>query len=184
MESLMIGVISAAPQPPALSGAMADIVAAFVHAGGSVLLPCSDPLVASNEFQALLANGESARPTLSYGERPARAGLHLVETESEHVAENLAGLGGSGTQLFVCAVSEHPVQGHPMLPVLQVAAGEPRGRLTSEDIDLFVSSDRIQARAAVWALIAEHAAGQRAGRAAASGLTDFQITRGHLGVTT
>ncbi|HEX9784763.1 MAG TPA: hypothetical protein VGA56_18800, partial [Opitutaceae bacterium] len=184
LEAIWLGLLSSGSLSPGTAGGFARLVRQVVEAGGSVLLPRSDPLLATAEFSQLLHPTETLRPTLLYGEAATRPGLHVVETESEHVVENIAGLGGCGAQILLCAVGEHPSQGHPMLPVLQVAEGGPRGRLTTDDIDLFLPAGSGEVNGALLRLIVETIEGTHVPRAMAAGLIDFQLTRGLLGVTT
>ncbi len=184
LEALAPGLVSVAPAEPGLAAALIDLTVAVVEAGGSVFVPVSDPLVSSDAFATLLAEGETIRATLANGERAARNGLHLVETESAHPAEIFASLGACGANMLLCAVDRHPCPGHPMLPVLQVAPGTPRERLTNDDIDCFAPPDRREALAAILSLVAATASGAHVPRSRAAGLIDFQLTRGLLGVST
>ncbi len=181
-EALALGLISTHPPRDPTAEAFATLARAIVGEGGSVLLPAGDPLLASPLFRERLLGPAAPRPTLAYGQTPARPGLHVVETETEHWTENLTGLGASGAQMFLGLVAGHPRQGHPMLPVLQVAEAEEK--LPADEIDLFLPRTATPACEALCRLVAAAAAREITPRAAARGLTDFQITRGHLGVTT
>src|SRR5688572_12922372 len=117
------------------------VARAVLTFGGSVLLPESDPLLATEAVRTSLFGHHPPRATLAYGQPLTEAGLHVVATESDHWVENLAALGGSGAHVFLGLAGAAPQQGHPMLPLLQVAE---RGALTgkaAEDIDVVLSGD-------------------------------------------
>jgi altronate dehydratase len=227
---LTLGLISAAPASTSTATAFAAVANEVLRAGGSVLLPESDPLLANPAFlQSVLGEAASegrderpARPgqpqtissapesgliaesqvrpdgqgrpslpsipalraSLAYGEPLVHPGLHLVATESDHWTENLTGLGASGTHLFLTLVADHARPGHPMLPVLQVAEPSQRGRLPADDIDFFLSGEVNSDTSTLLAAVRATALSRQAPRSSAQGYTDFQLTRGLLGVST
>ncbi|HZP60855.1 MAG TPA: UxaA family hydrolase [Opitutaceae bacterium] len=182
LEALTLGLVSTgAPRKPTAE-AFARLARTVVEAGGSVLVPADDPLLAAPRFAEALLGAAPPRPTLAYGQARSQPGLHVVDTETLHWTENLSGLGACGAQLFLALVFDHPRQGHPMIPLIQVAeAGE---KLPADEIDLFLPEETAAADEALLRLVSAAAAREITGRAQAQGMTDFQITRGHLGVTT
>ncbi len=149
-----------------------------------MLVPLTDPLWSSLEFRSLLPGGIAPKPTLLYGELLKHPGFHAVETETEHWTENLAGLGGSGAQLFVGLISEQPMQSHPMLPVIQVIEANKSRTLPADEIDVVLPAEPNEAYAILCEHIVSVAARETVPQAMAHGTTDFQLTRGYLGVTT
>jgi altronate dehydratase len=163
---------------------LAGLARTVLDAGGSVLLAEGDPLLAPGAFRAALLGATPPRASLAYGEPLARPGLHLVATETDHWVENLTGLCGCGAHLALTVVRDHARQGHPMLPVIQVAEADQRGRVAALDIDAFLTGDA-EADAATLALLLTSAARlDRVPAAHAHGCVDFQLTRGLLGLTT
>ena len=144
-------------------------------------MPDNDALLGSPAFLQLLENG-AASPTLNYGEPASVPGLHVMETQTAHWVETLTGLGAAGVELVVAGVGGHALPGHPMIPVLQVAADALPGPFR-EDVDLILTGGPADWRRGVLDLIRNTAAGKHAPRAAVVGNTDFQITRGLLGVS-
>jgi altronate dehydratase len=155
-----------------------------VGEGGSVLVPESDPVLANAAFRQPLFGDGPVRATLSYGLPVIERGLHVVATETDHWVENLTGLGGCGAQLALTMVSGHAQQGHPLVPVIQVAESGERGRLPADDIDAFLTGDPEADEGVLFSLIASVAQGQRVPVSLSQGFVDFQLTRGLLGVTT
>jgi altronate dehydratase len=153
-------------------------------AGGSVLLPASDPLLAPGVFRTLVLGTVEPRPTLAYGEPLVREGLHVVATESSHWTENLTGLGGCGAHLALTLVQEHARQGHPLLPVLQVAAPGVLPAAAAAEIDAELTGNPTADADALLALVARVLDRRHTPVANAQGNVDFQLTRGELGLTT
>ncbi|MEY2880668.1 MAG: hypothetical protein RLZZ15_3048 [Verrucomicrobiota bacterium] len=182
--ALAVGLLSTAPVARATADALAALAGNILARGGSVLLPESDSLLADAPFSAALLGATPARATLAYGQTPAAPGLHLVATESDHFDENVTGLGGCGAHLVLAVVSQHARQGHPLIPVIQIADPAQRGVIPADDIDLFLGDDATENLAALETLLAAIAQRQRIPAAHTSGAENFQLTRGHLGITT
>jgi altronate dehydratase len=182
--ALTLGLITTAAVSPVTTRALALVVRALVERGGSVLLPEADPLLANPAFRTELLGSAPVHATLVYGQPLTAAGLHVVASETEHVVENITGFGGNGAHLALTVVSGNAQQGHPMLPVIQVAEPAQRGVIAAADIDLFLSGEPASDLDALIRLIATVAQGERIPAATAQGFVDFQLTRGLLGLTT
>jgi altronate dehydratase len=181
---LSLGLATGAPVSIPTATALAAITRAIVGAGGSVLLAESDPLLASDAFRPAVLGATPVHATLAYGQPLTRPGLHVVATESDHWVENLTGLGGCGAHLFLAVVREHARQGHPLLPVIQVGEADQRGVLPADDVDAFLSGDARADEETLQSLLAAVAQHDHTPAALAQGYTDFQLTRGLLGVST
>ena len=182
--ALSLGLLTAGPVGSSTASALADVVREVVTAGGSALLPESDPVLANEVFRSAVLGATPPHATLAYGQPVTRPGLHIVATESDHWVENLTGLGGCGAHLFLTVVCENSRQGHPMLPVIQVAEAGQRGTLPADDIDAFLSGDASADANALKQLVAAVAQNELTPAVTAQGFTDFQLTRGLLGVST
>jgi hypothetical protein len=145
-------------------------------------VPEGDLLLRHAVFRGGLIGAGPPRATLAYGEPVRVRGFHVVATETEHWVENLTGLGGCGAHLFLGVVGEQALPGHPLVPLLQVAeAGAP---LPPEDVDAFLGGDPVADERHLHRLLAEAAGSVYVPAARRHGFTDFQITRGWLGVST
>ncbi|HUR56187.1 MAG TPA: UxaA family hydrolase [Opitutaceae bacterium] len=184
LGALTLGVLTAAPVTATTAAALAQIARTIVAAGGSVVLPEADPLLAHQGFVTATVGNTPLHATLAYGQPIGRAGLHVVASETSHWVENLTGLGGCGAHAVLAVVSEHPQQGHPLVPVIQVAEPTQRGTIADEDIDLFLAGDATADEAALVRLLVAVAQRAHAPVAMAQGFVDFQLTRGLLGITT
>lgn len=172
---------TADPVSDDVSEVLAQLIFDIVNEGGTVVVPDNAGLLGHPVFLRCLEDG-TASPTLTYGEPATVPGLHVMETQTAHWVETLTGLGAAGVELVVAGVGGHPVPGHPMIPVLQVGADELPGSFR-EDVDLILNGGPADWRQGVLDLIRNTAAGRYAPRTAVVGNTDFQITRGLLGVS-
>jgi len=179
-----LALLSAGPVDEPSSLAFAAVARAVLAAGGSVLLPEGDPLLAAGAFRTALLGDATPRATLAYGEPLAAPGLHVVATETDHWVENLTGLCACGAHVAAGLVRDHARQGHPMIPVIQFAAADQRGTVVAEDIDAFLPAEPSAAAALLAEWIGAAASGERQVAAQRNGAVDFQLTRGLLGLTT
>ena len=184
LGALAIGVITAGPVAASTATALAAITRAVVGAGGSILLPESDPVLANAAFRAAVLGAAPPHATLAYGQPPVHPGLHLVASETDHWVENLTGLGGCGAHVALTVVGAHAQQGHPLLPVIQAAESAQPAAFAASEIDVVLSGDAIRDEAELWKILAAVAQGERNPAAMAQGFVDFQLTRGLLGLTT
>jgi altronate dehydratase len=184
LGALSLGLMTAAPVSTATATALAAITRQVVGAGGSILLPESDPLLANVGYRTPVLGQTAPQATLAYGQPPATPGLHIVGSETDHWVENLTGLGGCGAHLALTIVAGHAQQGHPLLPVIQAAESSQRGTVPGDDIDLFLSGDARADEAALVGLLVRVAQREVIPAAMTQGAVDFQFTRGLLGVTT
>ena len=184
LGALSLGLMTATPVGAQTATALAAITRAIVGRGGSVLLPESDPLLANETFRTAVLGRTAPHATLAYGQTVGRPGLHVVASETEHWVENLTGLGGCGAHLVLGLVSGNAQQGHPLLPVIQVAETGQRGKLPADDIDFFLTGNARADEAELLRAIVRVAQRELTPVSMAQGSVDFQFTRGLLGVTT
>ena len=181
LSHLSLGVAGTDPVSDDVSEALSRLIVDVVNEDGTVVVPDNATLLGHPAFVRNLADG-GVKPTLIYGEPVPESGLHVMETQTAHWVETLTGLGASGVELIVAGAGGHPLPGHPMIPVLQVAAdGLPVSY--HEDVDLILAGRPENWREDVLNLIRNTAAGIHTPRAALLGNTDFQVTRGLLGVS-
>jgi altronate dehydratase len=183
-EAVPLGLTSAGPVPDAMAEAFALVARAVVSLGGTVVVPQNCSLLASSAFTTELSLASDVRPTLSYGQSFSKAGLHIMETPTDHHVETLTGLGATGVQIMMAHVADRFLQGHPMIPLLQVT--HHASRITPDDLDLVLDADETTpARMAdeILTLIARVAGREYTPKLFACGNTDFQMTRGLLGVS-
>jgi altronate dehydratase len=184
LGALTIGVLSAAPPEPAMAAALAALVNAVLADGGTVLVPEGDFLIADGRFRGDVLGDVAPRATLAYGEPVVAAGLHLVQTDTDHWVENVTGLAACGAHLVIGEVGDGPQQGHPLIPVLQVAGPAAAGRIADGDIDLVAGPDAAATEARLRQLVLATARHDHTPACDAGGFVELQLTRGLLGVST
>ena len=187
ISAVRIGLLSAGEPPASVSRQFGRLAAAIVAGGGTVVLPENSPLLSARAFLDESIGDGPHLPTLAYGQALAdaadKSGLHVMETPTEHWAETLTGLGGVGVEAILAYVGSHPIEGHPLVPVLQVAAAESAGKQFAADMDAVLEGDPESWPQFLADLLAQTLGGQLQPKAMRAGNIDFQFTRGLLGVS-
>lgn len=156
-----IGLLSDGDVPARKLEILIAAIRAIVASNGSVFIPESDALLADKVFRRELIGDAEVRATLAWGQRPSEPGLHIVATETVHWMENATGLGACGAHVIVAAGQNETRPEHPLVGTVRLSA--------EADVEQLME------------LVAKAARSART--AAAIGETDFQITRGLLGVS-
>ena len=125
-------------------------------------------------------------PNLATGERFSVPGFYCMETPSDHWVETLTGLGATGVEIVLAHVSEHPMQLHPLIPMIQVGETSAISGNYAADLDLLydASNDAVFIAHQVLKKLISVPDGMLLSDFSQRANTDFQITRGHLGVST
>jgi altronate dehydratase len=97
--------------------------------------------------------------------------------------ETLTGLGATGTEIFLAHVGERPMQGHPLVPLLQISAEPSVQQSFSDDLDLSLEGSSERWTSAILQKVLAVASRQYTPKALLQGNNDFQLTRGLLGVS-
>jgi len=159
---------------------LATLTRMIVAAGGSVVLAENDPLLAHSVYQHELAL--QPQITLGYAQSMESAGFHIMEMPTRQWGEMLTGLGASGIELIVTHISQHPVSGHPLIPVLQFTTADQIAAQYGVDLDAgFTAEDSFVEP--LLNLMVTTLGQSYVPRVRLSGTADFQITRGLLGVS-
>jgi len=187
VSAVRVGLLSAGNPPAAVSRQFGRLAAAIAAGGGTVILPENTPLLSSREFLDECIGDGPHLPTLAYGQSLADAadhsGLHIMETPTEHWAETLTGLGGAGVEAILAYVGSHPIEGHPLVPVLQVATAGCSAMQYVEDMDLILENNPESWPQDLATLLTQTLEGEHQPKAMRAGNIEFQFTRGLLGVS-
>ena len=187
LAHLRIGVMSTDESPQESLAALAHTI---VRAGGTVVVPmiekCSPRqrqgqitqrhTIVPQTLSERLANDR--KPTLAYGQSVEKAGLHIMETPTEQPMETLTGLAATGVALTLAHVVGAPLQSHQMVPLIQVSTDAATQTKYGDDMDLV--TDDVDA---MLACILEVASRRYTPKLHGKGNTDFQLTRGLLGIS-
>lgn len=182
-EALSIALLTAGPVSDSVAQSFAQLTKLVVAAGGTVVAPESTSLLSNKAFRHSVLTTDTVMPTLAYGERATSSGFHLMDSPTSHWVEMTSGLGAAGVQLVVAHIGEHPIQSHPLLPVLQVTADEQIEQRYGSDLDLVLGGEGSGWHEQILQLMANVANGTVQPKLHKQGNIDFQITRGLLGVS-
>lgn len=181
---IRIALMSASTANVSTAKALSLLATEVLDAGGSILLPESNPLLADATFRNDLLGDILPRATLANGEALKNSGLHVVQTDCDHWVENLTSLGACGSHVVIGLVGNTPQQGHPLIPVLQVAETNALPTNSHRDVDGILADATPEAiQAQIKALLSDTLSDRHAPIANQTGFVDFQFARGPLGVS-
>ncbi|MFI5400261.1 MAG: UxaA family hydrolase, partial [SAR324 cluster bacterium] len=169
-----------------LARGFARLAQAVATGGGLVVVPQNAGLLRSKAFrEALLAAPDEAEASLAYGQPAPEAGLHVMESPTDHSGETLTGLGATGVEVMLAHVYGPPLQSHPMIPLVQVSGEARTVKRFGKDLDLVLDANAAPEAVAAQLLetLCQVLSRQYTPRMFAQGNTDFQMTRGLLGVS-
>ena len=179
LSNLCIGLASEGTVSSDCGRTLGEVANRLASSGGTLVVPAPDQLWQNNGFLETTVRTYVGQPSIPHGGRPETHGLHAMENPTSHWVETLTGLAACGTDQILAVAGDHPLQGHPLVPVLQLGGGNAAIRFAS-DIDLVLESSSAEDIAD---LLARTASGSYAPKAILMGNADFQFTRGLLGVS-
>ncbi len=169
LEHLCIAVTSIGEATTSVLQSLMQLINIVVTTGGTVVVPSN---------ATFLTESLASSPTLAYGQKVKKSGLHVMETPTDQPTETLTGLGSTGVELALAHIVGAPLQSHVMVPLIQVTTDSETYDRYGSDLDLTnVDIDEMLA------LIVEVASRQYTPKLHGKGNIDFQLTRGLLGVS-
>ncbi len=181
LHALRLGLLTTGPVSPEVAQSLAHLTHTIVGSGGTLVLPETSSLLTAPDFRDRVLTAPWVAPSLAYGQSATTPGLHIMETPTEHWVETITGLGASGVELMLAYITDHPRQAHPLIPLLQVTAGSPDTPSVDVDLVLEASADAWTER--LLHLILDTASRAYTPKLYAQGNTDFQVSRGLLGIS-
>ena len=170
LEHLRIAVTSTGTVTEEVSQSLTQLTHRVVAAGGTVVVPAN---------ATFIRHGTRRVPTtLAYGQRVEKAGFHVMETPTDQPTETLTGLGATGVDLALAHIVGAPLQSHVMVPLIQVSTDATTRSAYGADLDLATADVE-----KLLALVVEVASRQYIPKLHGKGNTDFQLTRGLLGIS-
>ncbi len=169
LEHLCVTVTSVGEVTKSVSQSMMQLTEVIINAGGTVVVPAN---------ATFLTESLSSSPSLAYGQKVEKKGFHIMETPTDQPTETLTGLGATGVELALAHIVGAPLQSHVMVPLIQVTTDSATQNRYGEDVDLTsVDVDELLS------LVIEVASRNYTPKLHGKGNTDFQLTRGLLGVS-
>ena len=175
LEHLCIAVTSTGTTTEEVSASLTQLTHSVAAAGGTVIVPANATFL---RMFGVTNPSHSVHTTLAYGQRVEKSGFHIMETPTDQQTETLTGLGATGVDLALAHIVGAPLQSHVMVPLIQVSTDATTQTTYGADLDL-VTADLD----ALLALIVKVASRQYTPKLHSKGNTDFQLTRGLLGIS-
>jgi altronate dehydratase len=182
-EALRLGLYASGHVSDEAALSLAEVTRTVVNSGGTVVVPERAAVLSSPAYLGEVLGGHPVENTLAYGEVATQSGLHVMEAPTDHWVETATGLGATGVEVMLAHVVGRPLQAHRMIPLIQVSSDPETSEKYAEDLDVMLKKER-----AVWTeqmleTVAAVASREYTPRLFSAGNTDFQFTRGLLGVS-
>ena len=185
-DEIRIALAADGPLPDAMGETLGRLATGLVASGATVVVPDNGGLVHDDGFRkAVFPEGAAPGASLAFGRPAAESGFHVMEAPTENPVETFTGLGATGVDLMLCHIGRSPLQGHPMLPLIQVTADPVVAARYGSDLDraLVPERDAPGVVGELAALVADVASCRYRPKLWSRGVTEFQLTRGRLGLS-
>jgi altronate dehydratase len=184
-EALRLGLYVSGPISDEAARSLAEITLAVVGSGGTVVVPERAALLSSPAYLEAVLGDCPVENTLAYGQAVpvGKQGLHVMEAPTDHWVETATGLGATGVEVMLAHVAGHPLQAHRMIPLLQASSDPETLEKHAEDLDVLLENDASEWTEQMLGTVAAVASREYVPRLFEAGNTDFQFTRGLLGVS-
>ena len=184
-EALRLGLYGSGAISDEAARSLAEITLAVVGSGGTVVVPERAALLSSPAYLEAALGDHPVENTLAYGQAVpvGKQGLHVMEAPTDHWVETATGLGATGVEVMLAHVAGHPLQAHRMIPLLQASSDPETLEKHAEDLDVLLEDDASEWTEQMLGTVAAVASREYVPRLFEAGNTDFQFTRGLLGVS-
>jgi altronate dehydratase len=184
-EALRLGLYAAGPVSDEVAKSLARITLAVVTSGGTVVVPERAAVLSSPAYLEAVLGDLSVENTLAYGQAvpSGKPGLHIMEAPTDHWVETATGLGATGVEVMLAHVAGHPLQAHRMIPLLQASSDAETLEKHAEDLDVILQEDVSEWTEQMLEAVAAVASREYVPKLFEAGNTDFQFTRGLLGIS-
>jgi altronate dehydratase len=184
-EALRLGLYAAGPVSDEVAKSLARITLAVVTSGGTVVVPERAAVLSSPAYLEAVLGDLSVENTLAYGQAvpSGKPGLHIMEAPTDHWVETATGLGATGVEVMLAHVAGHPLQAHRMIPLLQASSDAETLENHAEDLDVILREDVSEWIEQMLEAVAAVASREYVPKLFEAGNTDFQFTRGLLGIS-
>ena len=181
--SLRLGLHASGRVSDEAARSLAEVTLSVVGFGGMVVLPERSAVLSSRAYLDAVLGDRPVENTLAYGEAARKPGLHVMEAPTDHWVETATGLGATGVEVMLAHVAGHPLQAHRMIPLVQ-ASSDPRTLQDhGEDLDVLLEGHPSNWTGEMLRTVAAVASREYTPKLFEAGNTDFQFTRGLLGVS-
>jgi altronate dehydratase len=184
-EALRLGLYAAGPVSDEVSLSLARVSLAVANSGGTVVVPERAAVLSSPAYLETVLGDLSVENTLAYGQAvpPGKQGLHVMEAPTDHWVETATGLGATGVEVMLAHVAGHPLQAHRMIPLVQASSDPETLQRYADDLDVILQKDATEWTEQMLEAVAAVASREYVPKLFKAGNTDFQFTRGLLGIS-
>ena len=184
-DALRLGLYASGTVSDEVARSLAEITRAIVGSGGTVVVPERAAILSSPAYLEAVLGDRPVKNTLAYGQAvPAgKPGLQVMEAPTDHWVETATGLGATGVEVMLAHVVGHPLQAHRMIPLLQASSDPETLEKHAEDLDVILEEDASGWTEQMLEILAGVASREYTPKLFEAGNTDFQFTRGLLGVS-
>lgn len=186
IEHLQIALTATGSVTDEVALSFANLTRTLLGAGSTVIIPENATFLSVPAYREQVFEGHQIRNTLAYGQRVTEPGLHIMEAPTDHIVETFTGLGATGVDMIVTHGVGSPVQAHRMIPVLQATTDTATWTTYREDLDILPAQANWtpeQLALQIMESILQVASRQYIPKLFGKGNTDFQFTRGLLGIS-
>ena len=184
-EALRLGLYAAGSISNEAALSLAQVTLVVANSGGTVVVPERAAVLSSPAYLEAVLGDIPVENTLAYGQAvpSGKPGLHVMEAPTDHWVETATGLGATGVEVMLAHVDGHPLQAHLMIPLVQASSDPETLEKHAEDLDVLLEGDPSGWNEQMLETIAAVASRAYVPRLFEAGNTDFQFTRGLLGVS-
>jgi altronate dehydratase len=184
-EAVRLGLYAAGSISDEAAQSLARITLVVVNSSGTVVVPERSAVLSSPTYLDTVLGDLSVENTLAYGQAvpSGKPGLHVMEAPTDHWVETATGLGATGVEIMLAHVAGHPLQAHRMIPLLQASSDPETLQKHAEDLDVILQEDVSEWTEQMLEAVAAVASREYTPKLFEAGNTDFQFTRGLLGVS-
>jgi altronate dehydratase len=184
-EALRLGLYAAGSISNEAALSLAQVTLVVANSGGTVVVPERATVLSSPAYLEAVLGDIPVENTLAYGQAvpSGKPGLHVMEAPTDHWVETATGLGATGVEVMLAHVDGHPLQAHLMIPLVQASSDPETLEKHAEDLDVLLEGDPSGWTEQMLETIAAVASRAYVPRLFEAGNTDFQFTRGLLGVS-
>jgi altronate dehydratase len=182
-EALRLGLYASGHVSDEAALSLAEVTCAVVNSGGTVVVPERAAILSSPAYLEAVLGGHPVENTLAYGQAATKPGLHVMEAPTDHWVETATGLGATGVEVMLAHVAGRPLQAHRMIPLLQVSSDPETSEKFAEDLDKVLEGAPSSWTEQTLETVAAVASREYTPKLFGAGNTDFQFTRGLLGVS-
>ena len=184
-EALRLGLYASGSVSNDVAQSLAQITLAVANSGGTVVVPERAVVLSSPVYLEAVLGDRPVENTLAYGQAvpSGKPGLHVMEAPTNHWVETATGLGATGVEVMLAHVVGHPLQTHRMIPLVQASSDPETLEKYAEDLDVILEEDVSEWTEQMLEAVAAVASREYVPKLFEAGNTDFQFTRGLLGVS-